>query len=93
MKNRLKLGLAAGLVAGLTLVGCASNAAPGGEGDSADGAHSIGFFGFSAANSFAQAVYTGIEEAASDAGAKSTFVDGQFDGQLQAQQINDAVTS
>jgi len=53
----------------------------------------IGFFGFAAANSFAQGVYDGVEAAAAELGATSEFVDSNFDGQLQAQQVTDAVTS
>ncbi len=87
------LGLAAGMIGALALTGCASSAGGGDTEAAGDGALNIGFFGFSAANSFAQAVYTGVEEAAASSGNKSTFVDGQFDGQLQTQQINDAITS
>lgn len=95
MKNKLMLGLAAGLIGATALVGCSASAPAGNSegGTSSGDALKVGFFGFSAANSFAQAVYKGVEDASSEAGAKATFVDGQFDGQLQAQQINDAVTS
>jgi len=94
MKKKLILGLAAMLAGSLALSGCASNGGSGADGgDSANDTVEVGFFGFSAANSFAQAVYKGVEEASTEAGAKSTFVDGQFDGQLQVQQINDAITS
>lgn len=93
MKKKILYGIAAGLLASLVLVGC-SPAADGGEaGPNNSDEIKIGFFGFSAANSFAQAVYKGIEETAKEEGAEATFVDGQFDGQLQAQQINDSVTS
>jgi len=94
MKKKLILGLAAMLAGSLALSGCASNGGSGADGgDSANDTVEVGFFGFSAANSFSQAVYKGVEEASTEAGAKSTFVDGQFDGQLQVQQINDAITS
>lgn len=93
MKHKLLLGIAACLAGGLALSGCAANSGGGDSSSSGEDSIEIGFFGFSAANSFAQAVYKGVEEAATDAGAKSTFVDGQFDGQLQVQQINDAITS
>lgn len=93
MKKRIMLGLAAGLIGAVSLVGCSAPATGGDAGGSGDEALEIGFFGFAAANSFAQAVYKGVEETAAEAGAKATFVDGQFDGQLQAQQINDSITS
>lgn len=93
MKKKLMLGLAAGMISALALTGCASSGGSADKEAAGDGALEIGFFGFAAANSFAQAVYTGVEEAATAAGDKSTFVDGQFDGQLQTQQINDAITS
>jgi ribose transport system substrate-binding protein len=86
-------GLALASVA--LLAGCAaSGAAPATDaGGDEDEQLSIGFFGFAAANSFAQGVYDGVEEAAEELGATSEFVDSNFDGQLQAQQITDAVTS
>lgn len=76
------------------LVGCAAGAAaPSSESSGEDDQLSIGFFGFAAANSFAQGVYEGVEAAAEAMGATSEFVDSNFDGQLQAQQVTDAVTS
>lgn len=93
MNKKLMLGLATGLIGAVSLVGCSTPSAGSDNGGSGDDALEIGFFGFAAANSFAQAVYQGVEETAAEAGAKATFVDGQFDGQLQAQQINDSITS
>jgi len=93
MKKRLISGLGAAALCALALSGCAQGSNDAAASDNGDDALSIGFFGFAAANSFAQATYTGIEQAAEENGATSTFVDGQFDGQLQAQQINDAVTA
>jgi len=85
-------GLALATVA--LLAGCAAGGAePGSESSSGDDQLSIGFFGFAAANSFAQGVYDGVEAAAEEMGATSEFVDSNFDGQLQAQQVTDAVTS
>lgn len=85
-------GLALATVA--LLAGCATGGAePGSESSGGDDQLSIGFFGFAAANSFAQGVYDGVEAAAEEMGATSEFVDSNFDGQLQAQQVTDAVTS
>ena len=90
------LTLAAVTIAAATLLtGCGSSASSGTapSSDSGDEALSIGFFGFAAANSFAQGVFSGVVAAAEENGATATFVDSNFDGQVQAQQINDAVTS
>jgi ribose transport system substrate-binding protein len=53
----------------------------------------IGFFGFSKANSFANATFAGISEYASAHNATAAFIDPNFDAQLQVQQIKDAVTA
>ncbi|MCU1482825.1 MAG: monosaccharide transporter substrate-binding protein family [Subtercola sp.] len=60
---------------------------------SADTAGKIAFFGFSAANSFAQASFTGIQNYAKANNASATFLDGNFDSATQVQQIQDATTS
>lgn len=94
MKKYLALpGMA--LTAAALLAGCnaATPATSESESSGGDESLSIGFFGFAAANSFAQGVYDGVEAAAEENGATSEFVDSNFDGQLQAQQVTDAVTS
>jgi ribose transport system substrate-binding protein len=53
----------------------------------------IGFFGYSAANSFSNGVYDGIKAAATKFGATVTLIDSQYDGKLQAVQIKDATMS
>lgn len=53
----------------------------------------IAFFGFARANSFASATFTGIDRYAKQHNASATFFDSNFDGQKQASQIQDAVTS
>lgn len=89
IRNAMVSGLALTSVA--LLAGCSGAAAEApAEGDEA---LSIGFFGFAAANSFAQGVYGGVEAAADELGATAEFVDSNFDGQLQAQQVTDAVTT
>lgn len=92
MKKHLLPITALALAASTLLAGCGA-AAPAAQESTADDAISIGFFGFAAANSFAQGVYQGVEEAAEQYGATSEFVDSNFDGQAQAQQLTDAVTS
>jgi ribose transport system substrate-binding protein len=54
----------------------------------------VAFFGFAAANSFAQATWAGVQQAASQAGVQNTkFFDGNFNPQTQVSQIQDAITT
>lgn len=59
----------------------------------ADKTLSIGFFGFAKANSFAQATWAYIQEYAAGHNATATFLDSNFDGPTQVNQLQDAVTS
>lgn len=82
------------IAAAATLAGCSGSSSTPTASAASDGAAlHVGFFGFAAANSFAQGVYDGVKAAAEKNGATSEFVDSNFDGQLQAQQVTDAVTS
>jgi ribose transport system substrate-binding protein len=67
--------------------GAAATAAP------ADKKLSIGFFGFAKANSFAQATWAGVQSYAAANNASATFLDSNFDGPTQVNQLQDAVTS
>lgn len=93
MKKTVLGGLAALGIGALALAGCAGGGAAAGGSENGDDAISIGFLGFAASNSFAQGTFKGVEEAAEELGATATFVDGNFDGQQQVQQINDAITA
>jgi ribose transport system substrate-binding protein len=53
----------------------------------------IAFFGFAKANSFANATWAGVQDAAKARGAEATFFDPNFDAQKQVSQIQDAITS
>jgi len=53
----------------------------------------VAFFGFAAANSFAQATWAGVKQAAKDAGVSAKFFDPNFNAQTQVSQIQDATTS
>lgn len=53
----------------------------------------IAFFGFAAANSFAQATWAGIQEVAEAEGVEARFFDPNFDAQTQVSQIQDAIAS
>lgn len=91
MKKTFPMLMALGTAGALALSGCAGGSAAPADGSSAP--VKIGFFGFAASNSFAQGTFSGVKKAAEANGATATFVDGNFDGQAQAQQITDAVTS
>ena len=53
----------------------------------------VAFFGFAAANSFAQATWAGVKQAAKQAGVQAKFFDPNFNAQTQVSQIQDAITS
>lgn len=53
----------------------------------------IAFFGFAKANSFANATWAGVQQAAKARGVKATFFDPNFNAQTQVSQIQDAITS
>jgi ribose transport system substrate-binding protein len=83
----------------LTVAACSNPADKSSSGSAAttaagaDQELSIGFFGFAKANSFAQATWAGIQETAKANNAKATFLDPNFDGPTQVNQLQDAVTS
>ncbi|MDR1710481.1 MAG: sugar ABC transporter substrate-binding protein [Propionibacteriaceae bacterium] len=54
---------------------------------------SIAFFGAAKANSFANAVWAGIQTYAAEIGADAEFFDGEFNAEKQVQQVQDANTS
>lgn len=53
----------------------------------------IAFFGFAAANSFAQATWKGVQQVAKECGASAKFFDPNFNAQTQVSQIQDAITT
>lgn len=53
----------------------------------------IAFFGFAAANSFAQATWAGVQDVAEREGVEARFFDPNFDAQTQVSQIQDAIAS
>lgn len=53
----------------------------------------LAFFGFAAANSFAQATWAGVQESANKAGVQAKFFDPNFDSTKQVAQIQDAIAS
>lgn len=53
----------------------------------------VAFFGFAAANGFAQATWAGVQQAAEELCATARFFDPNFDSATQVAQIQDAITS
>jgi ribose transport system substrate-binding protein len=53
----------------------------------------VAFFGFAAANSFAQATWKGVQQEAKACGVSSKFFDPNFNSQTQVSQIQDAITT
>src|SRR6266536_3700432 len=84
--------LAAALAAAVALSALAAGA---GAAPAAPGAKvkKIAFFGFAAANSFAQATWKGVQDTAKKHGVQAKFFDPNFDAQKQVSQIQDAITS
>jgi ribose transport system substrate-binding protein len=92
--------MAVGVTAALTLsiAACSKPSSSGGgsgspSAASADKHLNIGFFGFAKANSFAQAAWAGVQSYATAHNASATFLDSNFDGPTQVNQLQDAVTS
>jgi len=82
------------LTVALTAAACgASSQASGSATNHASNPVHVAFFGFSAANSFAQATWKGVQEAAHQYGATAHFFDGNFSATTQVQQMKDALVS
>ncbi|GAB2971221.1 sugar ABC transporter substrate-binding protein [Amycolatopsis acidiphila] len=97
MKTSLRLAAITGVAAlTVSLAACSrpsTDAATATSAAPADKTLNIGFFGFAKANSFAQATWAGIQEYAAAHNANATFLDSNFDGPTQVNQLQDAVTS
>lgn len=96
--RRVHRALASGLMIVLTgsVAACGSsttNASGGNAPKSHSTSVSIGFFGFSSANSFAQATWTGVQKAAKQMHATAYFLNGNFSATTQVQQMKDALVS
>ncbi|MEM7273364.1 MAG: substrate-binding domain-containing protein, partial [Actinomycetota bacterium] len=59
----------------------------------ADEPSKVAFFGYANVNGFTQGIWTGVQDAAAAAGIEADLFDGQFDGAIQAEQIQNATTS
>ncbi|WP_432974565.1 sugar ABC transporter substrate-binding protein [Dactylosporangium sp. CA-233914] len=90
------VGMTAALALSITACSKPSNTGAGGGAPSAASADKhlkIGFFGFAKANSFAQAAWAGVESYANSHNASATFLDSNFDGPTQVNQLQDAVAA
>ncbi|MGH3320046.1 MAG: sugar ABC transporter substrate-binding protein [Streptosporangiaceae bacterium] len=95
---RQRLFTGASLLALLALLVAACGGGGGGSSSSGGGGGSnkqlgVAFFGFAAANSFAQATWAGVQKAAKEMNASAQFFDGDFSGTTQVKQMKDALVS
>lgn len=95
--------LAALVVGAVVISACTGGASPAPTGTSPAGTdgpaataaepYSIAFFAASSQNGFNAAVYEGVEKAGQALGIKTTIFDGEFNAQLQLNQVEDATAS
>jgi ribose transport system substrate-binding protein len=102
VRQRLRLIAVVALLPGLLAFGAlggasAQNATPAASPAALDCSTvkpvSVAFFGFAAANGFAQATWAGVQAAGKDLCATTKFFDPNFDSAKQVAQIQDATTS
>jgi ribose transport system substrate-binding protein len=84
-------------VAAFGLAACGSSDDGGSTGSSSSSGGKdvkrIAFFGFASANSFAQATWAGVQDAAKKEGVQAKFFDPNFDAAKQVSQIQNAIAS
>src|SRR3954468_17069524 len=99
IRGAWRVALAACAVAavlGVAACGGDDEATTGGGGGGNGGSQKvskIAFFGFAKANSFAQATWAGVQEAAKKEGVEAEQFDPNFDSAKQVSQIQNAITS
>ena len=81
------------VAAAVTFIVSACGSSPSTSTSSSNKVKNIAFFGFAAANSFAQATWAGVQETAAKAGVQAKFFDPNFDSTKQVAQIQDATAS
>ncbi|MGH9104984.1 MAG: sugar ABC transporter substrate-binding protein [Acidimicrobiales bacterium] len=88
------VGVSSALTIGLTatLVGTAAAAQPKHPAAAKVTPH-VAFFGFATDNSFAQATWKGVKNAAKKYGGTATFLNGDFSATTQVSQLDDEITS
>jgi ribose transport system substrate-binding protein len=87
LSGALALGLTGGLTAGVSAA--SQHKAPAAAG----AVPHVAFFGFATDNSFAQATWKGVQEAAKKYGGSATFLNGDFSATTQVSQLEDETTS
>jgi ribose transport system substrate-binding protein len=85
--------LAGAAACGSDSSGGGSSSTGGGSAGKNEKVKKVAFFGFASANSFAQATWAGVQQAAKQDGADAKFFDPNFDAQKQVSQIQDALTT
>src|SRR5581483_7516802 len=90
LRASLALALAAAVAAVAGATADARTAAPAAQHGKVK---AIAFFGFAAANSFAQATWAGVQEAAKRNHVQAKFFDPNFNSQTQVSQIEDPITT
>jgi ribose transport system substrate-binding protein len=85
--------LSAAVLTGVAACGGSSGGSGGGGNGGNQKVKKVAFFGFASANSFAQATWAGVQQAAKQAGVQAKFYDPNFDSQKQVSQIQDALTT
>lgn len=90
--RRLSLVVAVAALVGVGVIGGAS-AKVQSRATAQGNVKAVAFFGFAAANSFAQATWAGVKQAAAKYHVTTKFFDPDFSAQTQVSQIEDATTS
>lgn len=96
--RRIRAALASvlAIATALTLLACGGSdeGDEGSEGSDGGERHQVAFLAASSQNGYNKAVYEGIEKAAKKlGGVDTTILDGEFDGQVQFNQLQDAAAS
>src|SRR5919202_1548902 len=84
---------AVALLAGAAACGSSNGGSSSGGSSGNSKVKKVAFFGFASANSFAQATWAGVQQAAKKYGAEAKFFDPNFDPQKQVSQMQDALTT
>ncbi len=87
----LSAAMAAGIGAGLAPTAAAQRGVP--VAARAKKVPHVAFFGFATDNSFAQATWKGVQQAAKKFGGSATFLNGNFSATTQVSQLEDEITS
>lgn len=95
LRNRVFKGTSLLALVALLAAACGGGGGSpsGGSGEESNKHLNVAFFGFAAANSFAQATWAGVKKATKEMDASAQFFDGAFSGTTQVTQMKDALVS